>query len=190
MSYKVLIVDDSQTIRKIIRSNLERINIKDITEASEGESALRALSTNDGINLMFIDYNMPVMNGLAAVKKMRENKAYDTIKIIAVSSSFDSTLIESFEKLSVAGFITKPFDLQKFNNSITPILDAPVPGAGSGETSEKGMPKEDVMRLFGSEKPDVSMNGKFVEFEFKNEKIKLDVDVISRYGSVYVELGE
>jgi two-component system chemotaxis response regulator CheY len=190
MSYKALIVDDSQTIRKIIRSNLERIGIKDILEASEGESALRTLAANNGINLMFIDYNMPVMNGLAAVKKMRENSAYNAIKIIAVSSSFDAALIESFEKLSISGFITKPFDLQKFNSSIAPILDAPVPSVGGGETSDKGMPKEDVIRLFSSEKPDVHINGKFVEFDFKNEKIKLDVDVISRYGSVYVELGE
>jgi len=190
MAYKVLIVDDSQTIRKIIRSNLERIGMKDIFEAGDGENALRVLSANSGINLIFIDYNMPIMNGLAAVKKMRENSNYDSIKIIVVSSSFDATLIESFEKFSVAGFITKPFDLQKFNSAVTPILDAPTPSVGGGSVSEKGMPKEDVIRLFSAEKPDVHMNGNFVEFDFKNEKIKLDVDVISRYGSVYVELGE
>lgn len=190
MSYKALIVDDSQTIRKIIRSNLERMSIKDIIEASDGESALRALSANSGINLMFIDYNMPIMNGLETVKKMRENKAYDTIKIIALSNSFDAGLIDSFEKLCVAGFISKPFDLQKFNSSLIPILEAPVPTVVGGEISEKGVPKEDVIRLFGSEKPDVRLNGRSVEFDFKNEKIKLDVDVISRYGSIYVELGE
>jgi len=190
MAYKVLIVDDSQTIRKIIRSNLDRIGVKEIYEAGEGESALRVLAANSGINLMFIDYNMPIMNGLSAVKKMRESNAYDAIKIIVVSSSFDASLIENFEKLNVAGFITKPFDLQKFNSTISPILDAPAPSAGGGSVSDKGMPKEEVIRLFSTEKPDVHMNGKFVEFEFKNEKIKLDVDVISRYGSVYVELGE
>lgn len=188
MNFKILVVDDSQTIRKIIRTNLERMGIKSIFEAGDGESALRTLSANPDINLMFIDYNMPVMNGLAAVKKIRENKAYDHLKIIAVSSAFDPSLMGSFEKLNVAGFIVKPFDLQKFNSTVAPILESPVEAVGAGV--QKGVPKEDVIRLFGSEKPDINMNGKFVEFDFKNEKIKLDVDVISKYGSVYVELGD
>jgi two-component system chemotaxis response regulator CheY len=188
MKLKVLVVDDSQTIRKIVRTNLERIGINNILEVSDGESALRTLSANPDINLMFIDYNMPVMNGLAAVKKIRENKAYDQLKIIVISSAFDPSLMGNFEKLNVAGFIAKPFDLQKFNSTVAPILESPVEAVGAGV--QKGVPKEDVIRLFSTEKPDINMNGKFVEFDFKNEKIKLEVDVISRYGSVYVELGD
>lgn len=190
MKICALIVDDSITIRKIIRSNLERLGVKEIIEANDGENALRALSVNSGINLMLIDYNMPNMNGLAAVKKMKEKESYGHIKVVVVSSSFDAGLIDSFEKLGVNAFITKPFDLQKFNSAIQPILDMPGDSAGAGQKSEKGVPKEDVIRLFSSEKPEIKLEGKFVEFDFKNEKIKLDIDTISRYGSVYVELGE
>ena len=56
MKHKALIVDDSITIRKIIRSNLERLGVKDIYEAGDGENALRTLSANGDITIMFIDY--------------------------------------------------------------------------------------------------------------------------------------
>lgn len=194
MKHKVLIVDDSITIRKIIRSNLERLGIKDIYEAGDGENALRTLAANSGITMMFIDYNMPIMNGLTAVQKMKESDRFSHVKVVAVSSAFDAALVEKFEQFGVACFITKPFDLQKFNSVINPLLDAQdtniASSVGGGGDSEKGVPKEDVIRLFGTEKPDVKINGKFVEFDFSNEKIKLEVDVISRYASVYVELGE
>jgi len=188
MNYKTMIVDDSLTIRKIIKANLEKLEIKDILEAGDGESALRTLSANPGINLIFIDYNMPIMNGLAAVKKMRDNSSYNNIKIVVVTSSFEPGLTASFEKLNVSGFILKPFDIQKFNNTLRPILDAPAPSVDA--PSAQGIPKDDVVRLFSGEKPEVGLNGRFVEFDFKNEKIKLEVDVISRFGSVYVELGQ
>lgn len=191
MKHKALIVDDSITIRKIIRSNLERLGVKDIYEAGDGENALRTLSANGDITIMFIDYNMPVMNGLTAVQKMKESEKFPHVKVVAVSSAFDAVLMEKFEQFGVDCFITKPFDLQKFNTAITPLLNAPEEThSAHGGKSEKGVPKEDVIRLFGSEKPDVKLDGKFVEFDFSNEKIKLEVDVISRYASVYVELGE
>jgi CheY-like chemotaxis protein len=188
MNCKTMIVDDSLTIRKIIKANLEKLEIKDVLEAGDGESALRTLAANPGVSLIFIDYNMPIMNGLSAIKKMREDSSYDHIKVVVVSSSFDPTLIANFEKLNVAGFIVKPFDLQKFNNTLRPILDAPAPSADA--PAAQGVPKDDVVRLFSGEKPEVGLNGRFVEFDFKNEKIKLEVDVISRFGSVYVELGQ
>lgn len=194
MKHKVLIVDDSVTIRKIISSNLKRLGIKDIYEAKDGESALRILSANIGITLMFIDYNMPIMDGLTALQKMKESDKFSHLKVVAVSSQFDAALMEKFKQFGVAGFITKPFDLQKFNSVINPLLDGQDSNAtrsvGGGDDSEKGVPKEDVIRLFGTEKPDIKINGKFVEFDFSNEKIKLEVDVISKYASVYVELGE
>lgn len=189
MAKKVLIVDDSQTIRKIIRTNLERMQIKDILEASDGENAIRTLNANSNIDLMFIDFNMPIMNGLNAVKKIREKEAFKELKIIVVSSSFDAALVQSFEEQGVCGFITKPFDLQKFNSTLAKVLEM-AEGGIKGNEKEKGVPKEDLLRLFGSEKPEVKFDGKSVEFEFSTERIKLDIDTISKYGSVYMELSE
>ncbi len=194
MKHKALIVDDSMTIRRIIRTNLEKLGINDTYEAGDGENALRILGANNGITIMFIDYNMPVMNGLTVVQKMKESGKLSNIKVVAVSSAFDAGLMEKFRSFGVDNFIIKPFDLQKFNSVIEPLLDgkdeSAATRANGGDNSEKGVPKEDVIKLFSTEKPNIRVAGKFVEFDFTHEKIKLEVDVISKYGSVYVELGE
>lgn len=186
--YKVLIADDSQTIRKIIRLNLEKFGIKTVLEAADGENALRVLGANSDINLLFLDFTMPGINGLEVMRKVRDMKAFTTLRTIVVSSSVDDRLTQAFAPYSVTGFIAKPFDLQKFNAILRPILDDT--STPKAPMSEKGIPKEDVIRLFNGETPKILFSGKHIEFDFQSEKIKLDVDTISRYGSLFSDLKE
>ncbi len=185
MSHRILIVDDSQTIRKIIKTNLDRLGIKDALEASDGEGALRMVATNPDISIIFMDYNMPNMNGLTALKKIRENKEHKA-KVIVISSAFSQTVIDSFRGLGVSGFLTKPFDLQKFNDILMPIMSGSAPAVETPKV--KGIAKEDVVRLFRDESPSIRLDGLFVEFQFAQERIKLDIDSIARNGSIYTEL--
>lgn len=186
MSHKILIVDDSQTIRKIIKTNLNRLGVQNILEASDGESALRLMAIHSDTGIIFMDYNMPNMNGLTALKKIRENKACKA-KVIVISSAFTQAVMDSFRGLGVSGFLVKPFDLQKFNDILMPIMGGT--SLAIEQADSKGIPKEDVIRLFREESPAIKLDGPFVEFEFAREKIKLDVDSIARNGSIYTELG-
>lgn len=177
------------TVRQYENYSNKSGEIKNILEASDGESAIRVLNSNNDIDLMFIDFNMPVMNGLDAVKKIRKKEAFKGLKIIVVSSSFNPTLMESFREQGVSGFLAKPFDLQKFNTTLNSVLQLEKEDIKNGD-KERGVSKEELLRLFGSEKPDIKFDGKCVEFEFSTERIKLDIDTISKYGSLFVELSD
>lgn len=187
MANKILIVDDSHTIRKIIKTNLSRLGIENVIEASDGEAGIRATIANSDIDVIFMDYNMPVVNGLTALKKIRENKACKA-KVIVISSAFTQEIMNGFRGLDVEGFLVKPFNLEKFNDVLVPIINGVAPGVEKPNTH--GIPKEDVIRLFRDEKPSVRLDGLFVEFEFATEKIKLDVDTIAKSGSIYTELSD
>ena len=61
---------------------------------------------------------------------------------------------------------------------------------GGTFVDSEGIPKSDVLRLFGSESPMVSFDGKKIAFNFQTEKITIDADTIARCGSIYTELSE
>ena len=185
---KAMIVDDSMTIRKIIKTNLDKMGINNVLEAGDGDAALRLLAANTDTGILFLDYNMPILNGFQTVKKMREYANLAHVKIVMVSSAITKPLLAEFQNLGIAGFISKPFDMQKFNDIVLPILEAPIVG-GTFVDSE-GIPKSDVLRLFGSESPMVSFDGKKIAFNFQTEKITIDADTIARCGSIYTELSE
>lgn len=188
LDIKAMIVDDSMTIRKIIKTNLDKMGINNVLEAGDGEAAIRLLAANTDTGILFLDYNMPILNGFQTVKKMREYPNLAHIKIVMVSSAITKPLLAEFQNLGIAGFISKPFDMQKFNDIVLPILEAPMVGGTFVEA--EGIAKSDVLRLFGSESPMVSFDGKKIAFNFQTEKITLDADIIARCGSIYTELSE
>ena len=71
MSYNILIVDDSKTIRSVIKKTLDiaDVPVGDLYEAENGKEALDVMNSN-WIDLIFADINMPVMTGIEMIKKM------------------------------------------------------------------------------------------------------------------------
>ena len=69
---RVLVVDDFATMRKIVRNILKQIGFEDITEAEDGNAALRVLK-NEKIGLVVTDWNMPNMSGLELLQEIRRN---------------------------------------------------------------------------------------------------------------------
>ena len=61
MSLKFLIVDDSQTMRRIVANSLKNLGYEDFVEACDGKDALIKLSADDNINFVITDWNMPVL---------------------------------------------------------------------------------------------------------------------------------
>ncbi len=83
---KLLVVDDSSTMRRIIKNTLARLNYKDVLEAEDGVVAWRVMCENDDIDMLITDWNMPEMNGLELVKKVRAESKYDDMPIIMVTT--------------------------------------------------------------------------------------------------------
>ena len=83
---KVMLVDDSATMRRIQKTQLSGMGLTDVVEAGNGEEAMARLQENMPVDLVLLDWNMPVMDGMTFLKKVRENDSYSKVKIIMCTS--------------------------------------------------------------------------------------------------------
>ncbi len=116
---KILIVDDSSVMRRIIKNYLSQLGYNDFIEAQDGIDALDKVKDTD---LIFTDWNMPNMNGFEFLKKVRAIPEHKNTKIIMVtteSSKFD--VIDAI-KAGVTEYIIKPFTLQSFEEKLKKAL--------------------------------------------------------------------
>jgi len=107
---KILVVDDSSSLRSIIRHTLE-INGYQVIEAGDGYEAIQKIS--DDIKLLITDINMPKMNGIELVKNIRNNTSYKALPILILTTESASELKEEGKKAGATGWLVKPFDAEK-----------------------------------------------------------------------------
>jgi two-component system, chemotaxis family, chemotaxis protein CheY len=176
---RVLIVDDSVTIRKIIRANLNKLGVNEVFEASNGDDGFKLAKSLDA-NLAFFDYNMPGLNGIELTDKIRKDSKLSTLKIIAISSEFDDIVVNQFKTLGVHSFVEKPFDLGKFNEAIKPLLEE--------EDTQTNLTRDVVERLFGAGVQTVTIDGKNMIFDFGKEKLTIDIDIFTASALHYQEV--
>ncbi len=106
---KILVVDDSPTMRRIIINVLNRIGYKDVVEAENGLDALSKLKANPDIGLILTDWNMPEMDGLTFVETVRSSPEFKSIPIIMVTTIGAKEEIIKALKAGVNNYIVKPF---------------------------------------------------------------------------------
>ena len=82
---KFLIIEDSPTMRQLIRFALKRLPQAEVIEASDGVDGLKKLSSNE-VDLILTDINMPIMDGLKLVSLVRGNDAYKDIPIVIITT--------------------------------------------------------------------------------------------------------
>ena len=121
MAIKVLIVDDSSTMRRIIKSTLEKIGYSDVAEAEDGVDALTKLA---GVGLITLDWNMPRMDGLTFVKSIRANPEFAKIPIIMVTTEAAKEDIIKAIQNGVNNYVVKPFTPQILKQKIDQVLGA------------------------------------------------------------------
>ncbi len=132
----VLIVDDHQKNREILKQMLLLKNIKS-TEAKNGIDAIHLLSNGQKFDLVIMDYNMPYLDGLETTRKIRENLYPDQnqLPIILFHSSADDQIISSASKqLQINKRITKPIKIDELYNCMSKIYQADIEVV---KTSEK-----------------------------------------------------
>jgi two-component system chemotaxis response regulator CheY len=105
---QVLIVDDSQIMRKIITGALKKLNIKNIIEASNGQEAVDTVAKNSDIALVLMDWNMPTMTGIEAVKKIRA--AGNKTPIVMVTTESEKEKVVEAIKTGANDYLVKPFN--------------------------------------------------------------------------------
>jgi two-component system chemotaxis response regulator CheY len=120
----VLVVDDSTTIRRVIKNVLQRLVKDGVTfyEAGDGEEAYAQLKAHPEVELILLDVNMPVMKGDEFLAKIRAEEAYNKIRVIMVTTEAEKKTVIRIMKLGANGFIVKPFTPEVMRKSLHPIL--------------------------------------------------------------------
>lgn len=105
---RALIVDDSSFIREYLRHLLDRMGIV-CEEAVDGSEALTVLAAEQAFDLMLLDVNMPVMNGLECVKALRAARLSPQMKVMMVTTEADNSSITLALDNGADEFLMKPF---------------------------------------------------------------------------------
>lgn len=123
MACTILLVDDSTTIRMIVKKTVQLSGL-DATciEAGTGEAALAALREGHAVDLILADINMPGMGGVELVKRLKSGP-HAAIPIVMVTTEGAEARIEELQQLGIAGFIRKPFTPEAMSEVVKPILE-------------------------------------------------------------------
>ncbi len=118
---KILAVDDSPTMRRIIVNTLKRAGFNDVAEASDGKDALAKMKV-DKYDFIITDWNMPEMDGLAFVTQMRNSDEFRELPVLMVTTrSVKEDIIEAM-KAGVNNYIVKPFTPETLSEKIGQVL--------------------------------------------------------------------
>lgn len=130
MSLKILLVDDSRTIRNIQKNTLKMLGHTDVTEAADGIEALACIARQRP-DLMLVDWNMPNMDGISLIKKVRETDK--KLPIIMVTTEAEKSRVLEALKAGVNNYVVKPFTAETLSEKIAQTMAkfAPAPAAAA-----------------------------------------------------------
>ena len=123
MGINILIVDDSSVMRKILERSLRQAlpnGIDQVVEAGDGAEALSQLENNT-VEVVFSDINMPNVNGLDFLRRLKETPHKDVPVIMVTTEGGGKTVMEAIS-LGAKGFIRKPFTPQQMESSLAKVM--------------------------------------------------------------------
>lgn len=121
MIRKVLIVDDSNLVHSMYRQMLTKYDC-DFLDAMNGMEALKLVEQENEIDLILLDVDMPVMNGLRFLEQYKNNPGGADIPIIVISTLGKEKDIKRGLELGASGYIIKPFEPQNLHTLIEKIF--------------------------------------------------------------------
>jgi two-component system chemotaxis response regulator CheY len=123
MAYNILIVDDSETVKAVMAKSIQMagVDVKTLLTAGNGQEALDVLG-KEWVDLVFADINMPVMNGVELVKRMKADDDMKDIPVVIVSTEGSQTRINGLMESGVKAFLRKPFTPESLKATIDGIM--------------------------------------------------------------------
>ena len=118
---RVLVVDDSGTMRKIIIRSLNSLGVTETVEAADGNQALQ-LFQGQAFDAILTDWNMPNMNGLELLKAVRG--AGSKLPVILITTESEKTRIVEAVQAGVSDYLVKPFDSESLRAKLERFIGA------------------------------------------------------------------
>ena len=118
---KVLIVDDSVSMRQMVSFTLRQGGFE-VIEAGHGQEALEKLASTSSVDLIITDLNMPVMDGITFIQNVRKQPALMKKPILMLTTEGLASKKEQGKAAGATGWIVKPFDPEKLLMTIAKVL--------------------------------------------------------------------
>jgi two-component system, chemotaxis family, chemotaxis protein CheY len=123
MCAKVLVVDDSGTMRKIILRSLNALGVTDVVEAGDGSDGLEAFKANQ-FDIVLTDWNMPRMTGLELLKAIRATES--TVPVILITTEAEKGRVLEAVQAGVSDYLVKPFETEGLRAKLQKFVGAGV----------------------------------------------------------------
>ena len=119
---KLLVVDDSSVIRKVIKTAADMLQME-VAEAQDGIEALEIISQiYKEINLILLDWNMPEMSGYEALVEIKKNDLYKHIPVMMVTTEGQQSNIVAAVQAGASNYLVKPFTVEELESKILECL--------------------------------------------------------------------
>lgn len=118
---KVLVVDDQLTMRALVRSALQEIGFREITDAGDGEEGLKTLCSAPA-HLVISDFNMPKLDGLGFLRAVRSHEPIRKTAFIMLTGRADKELVQRAMQYGVNNYVTKPFSPATLRGKIEEVF--------------------------------------------------------------------
>lgn len=119
---KVLVVDDFSTMRRIVKNLLKQNGYTNIEEAEDGEQAYSKLQ-NGGFGFVVSDWNMPKMDGLELLKKVRSDPTLKDLPVLMVTAEAEKDKVITAIQAGVNNYIVKPFSGEVLKEKMDKIME-------------------------------------------------------------------
>ncbi|WP_423464634.1 response regulator [Promicromonospora sp. MS192] len=121
MSRRILVVDDEEAIREVVRTGLEVVAGWDVDVATDGAQAVASCEA-DPPDAVLLDVMMPAMDGPATFSRLQENPRTQDVPVIFLTAKVQPPERRRYEELGVAGVLAKPFDPLTLPDQIADLL--------------------------------------------------------------------
>ncbi len=120
---KVLIVDDSSVMRKIVERALRQagLELTEVLEASNGAEALAQVQKGS-LDMILSDINMPVMDGLEFLKNLANIESARNIPVVMITTEGSEARVVEALSAGAKGYLRKPFTPEQVKERVTPLL--------------------------------------------------------------------
>jgi len=123
MDMRILVVDDSSTMRRIIKNDLKELGFRNVITSEDGHSAWEVIQ-RDAIDLVLSDHKMPGMTGQELLILVRKHPDYKCLPFIMITAeAFRENVLQAI-KLGVSNYVVKPFSAQQLHEKIEKVCGA------------------------------------------------------------------